>query len=84
MLPTIKRGDNVLVLCWFFKVEKGDLVAVHISLSKKEGRDMIKRVKAIKGEEVFVLGDNEKVSIDSRSFGWINKKDIIGRVIFQS
>lgn len=77
MTPTLKRGDNVLVLCWFFKIEKGDLVAI-----KKEARDMVKRVKAIKGDEAFVLGDNEKVSLDSRSFGWINKKDILGKVIW--
>lgn len=77
MLPTLKRGDNVLVLCWFFKLEKGDLVAV-----KKQGRDMIKRVKALKEGEVFVLGDNEKVSIDSREFGWIKKEEVIGKVIW--
>lgn len=77
MLPALKRGDNVLVLCWFFNLEKGDLVSV-----KKQGKDLIKRVKTIKESEIFVLGDNEKVSLDSRSFGWINKKEIIGKVIW--
>lgn len=77
MRPTLKRGDNVLVLCWFFKLEIGDLVAI-----KKDGREMIKRVKAIREQEIFVLGDNEKVSLDSRNFGWINKKEMIGKVIW--
>lgn len=77
MLPKLKPGQDVLVLCWFFKIEKGDLVAI-----KKQGKDMIKRVKAIKESEIFVLGDNEKVSLDSRNFGWIENSEIIGKVIW--
>lgn len=77
MLPTLKQGTDVLIFCWFFKIEKGDLVAL-----EKEGRMMVKRVKALRENEVFVLGDNEKVSIDSRSFGWINRKEILGKVIW--
>ncbi len=77
MLPTLKRGDNILVLCWFFKLEKGDLVAI-----KKDKREMIKRVKAIKEGKIFVLGDNEKISLDSRNFGWIEKSEVIGKVIW--
>lgn len=77
MLPTLKRGQDILVLCWFYKLEKGDLVAV-----KKDAKDMIKRIKAIKEEEIFVLGDNEKVSLDSREFGWVKKEEIIGKVIW--
>ena len=77
MLPTLKSGDDVLVLCWFFKLEIGDLVAI-----KKEGKEMIKRIKSIKGKEIFVLGDNKKESTDSRELGPIKINQIIGKVIW--
>ena len=77
MLPTLKRGDDVLVLCWFFKLKVGDLVAI-----KKDGRRMVKRVKNMEKDRIFAVGDNEKVSIDSREFGWIKKEEIIGKVIW--
>lgn len=77
MLPTLKPGQDVLVLCWLYKLKKGDLVAI-----KKSNRDIIKRVQAIKNGKVFVLGDNDKVSLDSRNFGWVDKSAVIGKVIW--
>lgn len=87
MLPTLKPGQDILVLCWFFKLKLGDLVAF-----KKDGKEMIKRIQktddspgeasAKRGRRIFVIGDNERESTDSRNFGWIDKKDIIGKVIW--
>ena len=42
---------------------------------------MIKIIKEIKDDKIFVIGTHNN-SIDSRNFGYINKKDIIGKVIF--
>lgn len=35
-------------------------------------------------DEYFVLGDNRRVSADSRSWGEVPKSDIIGRVLFRA
>lgn len=88
MLPTLKPGQDILVLCWFYKPKAGDIVAIKVN-----GKEMVKRVRHMSsgplrlvGDEAsrgtFVQGDNEKESTDSRNFGWINKKDIIGKVIW--
>lgn len=77
MLPTLKRGQDVLVLCWFFKLKIGDLVAF-----KKNNKEMIKRVQKVLDREVIVQGDNQKISTDSRKFGPIKKEQIIGKVIW--
>jgi len=48
----------------------------------EESKFLIKRISKIDGEKYFVSGDNKKDSMDSRRFGWILKKDIIGKVIY--
>ena len=77
MLPTLKPNQDILVWCWFYTPKKGDLVAF-----KKQGKEMIKRIQKVRGREYFVIGDNKKESTDSRNFGWINKSEIIGKVIW--
>lgn len=77
MLPTLKEGQDVLVLCWFFKLKVGDIVAIEV-----HGKKMVKRIHYIRGREVIVIGDNKKESTDSRKFGPIKKEQIIGKVIW--
>lgn len=78
MLPTLKPGQDVLVLTWFINPKIGDMVSVKVN-----GKDMVKRVRQMSSDQgIFVIGDNEKESTDSRKFGWINRLQIIGKVIW--
>jgi len=47
---------------------------------------LIKRITKIDpsadGEKYFVRGDNEKDSVDSRRFGRIERKEIVGKVVY--
>lgn len=80
MAPTFKENDIVLVnrLSYFLNRPKiGDLIVL------KQRKHIIKRIKRIKNDKYFVVGDNRKESTDSREFGWVSKKDILGKVIFK-
>ena len=77
----------------FRKPVKGDVVIVK---NLKLGGYDIKRISAIPGDEIsditsgkhyklskdqyFILGDNSKISLDSRNYGPINLNQIIGIV----
>lgn len=81
MLPAFRDGDEVLVvpLGWEKRpFSPGDVIIAHHPL--KDMR-MIKRVDAILADgRLFLLGDNRAESSDSRAFGAISLKLVIGRV----
>ncbi len=74
MEPSLKDGTEVLVSGLFLNLKIEDVVAF-----KFDKKMILKRVKEIKNGKVLVQGDNKK---DSKEFGWIEKKDILGRVVF--
>lgn len=79
MEPTIHQGEKVLVAKqWLFPITPESIVILHHPQSR---RVLLKRVKEIKGKKVFVIGDNMQESTDSRDFGWIEKRNIMGKVI---
>lgn len=39
--------------------------------------------RLLAGDEYFVLGDNRRVSVDSRSFGPVHRDEIVGRVVYR-
>ncbi len=82
MLPTLKPGQDILCFNWtygFSKPKIGDVVVVKIS-----GRVIIKRIQSCNSRQIFVTGDNRGKSTDSRSFGWVEKEDILGKVIWSN
>lgn len=81
MEPTYKEGDAVLVnrLAFLFKKPKiGDVIVLS---NPKKNIIVIKRIYKISSKGYFVVGDNKNESTDSRHFGWIFKKEIIGKVM---
>lgn len=77
MSPFLKSGDMVLV-SKFGKIKSGDVVVFKI-----KDAVYIKRIEKKKEDRYFLIGDNRKESIDSRKLGWMDEKDIIGKVIFK-
>ena len=85
MVPTLLPGDRVLLWRGLGPlrptVEVGDLVAVEDP--REPGRVMVKRVAERHGALIFVRGDNEPASTDSRHFGPVSAAAIQGRVIYR-
>jgi len=79
MSPTLKDDQIILVnrLAYLFEEpHEKDIIAARIN-----GKVLIKRITKIKDKKFFLSGDNKDDSFDSRKFGMIAKKDIIGKVI---
>ena len=85
MVPTLLPGDRVLVWRGLGPlrpaIRVGDLVAVVDP--RQAGRLMVKRVVERSGREVFVRGENDAASTDSRHFGPVRAEAIRGRVVYR-
>lgn len=94
MDPTFKDGDYLIVDELSYKFEgpqKGDVIIFRYPIDPK--KYFIKRIVGLPGEKVevngqelelkqdeyYVLGDNRDKSYDSRAWGAVPKKNIIGR-----
>jgi phage repressor protein C with HTH and peptisase S24 domain len=76
MQPTLSPGTEILVSSLPFLLRspsEGDLIAF-----KDKEEFIIKRIKQVKDGKYLVQGDNPS---DSREYGWIERKRIIGKVI---
>jgi nickel-type superoxide dismutase maturation protease len=78
MRPALAHGDHLLVLR--LRPRIGDVVALH---HPRTGQVILKRVAAIDGDAVTVLGDDADHSTDSRSFGPVPRTSIIGRAVYR-
>ncbi len=77
MEPAIREGSYVLVNCWQRSLSLDDVVVVR----GIGGVMLVKRIKKIGKDGLFLLGDNRNRSIDSRKFGPLGMKSVIGKVI---
>src|SRR6266581_1853828 len=79
MEPAIKNGQTVLVnrLSYLFKQPKiKEIVAF-----KYGGKVLIKRITKRENGKYFLSGDNPNDSMDSRVFGLVAKRAIIGKFV---
>lgn len=79
-MPNLKPGDLVLVetISKLFGTYKEKDIVVF----RKENKILIKKIQNIHDRKYFVVGDNVLESKDSRHFGWVDKKYIIGKVFY--
>ncbi|MBP6005391.1 hypothetical protein KA531_00590 [Candidatus Saccharibacteria bacterium] len=79
MSPSL-RPDR-LVLVQSFLLPRGERLIDRVVVFESPEGLMIKRVKQVEGDRIWVEGDNQALSIDSREFGWIRKQDLTGVLI---
>lgn len=73
MEPNFKDGDYVIAFSYIFnKPNVGDVIVF-----KKEKLLLIKRIQKLENSNTIATGDNSKARFT------VNKKDILGKVIFK-
>ena len=77
MIPTLAPGERLLVR------NDGPIVLGDIVVFDRESQFDVKRVLHIEAEGIFVQGDNDRVSTDSRTYGFIPFDDVVGTVTFR-
>jgi nickel-type superoxide dismutase maturation protease len=90
MVPTLFDGDWLLVH-WrklssrqLRAIErKGFGIIVVVEQESRPGLLQIKRATSVKGDLIWVLGDNPSASTDSRHFGALKHREIIGYLLFR-
>ena len=81
MAPAIRQRDEVVTISYFFSQPKvGDIIIFRQLVPPFV---LCKRIVKIVNSKIWVEGDNKKKSIDSRNFGFIEKKNIIGKIVFK-
>jgi len=93
MLPTLPNGSYAIVdtnLYKLFEINKGNIM-----LFKINQEEVVKKIIGFPNEkieiegneitlaedEVYIIGENPSESIDSRSYGPVKKRQILGKVV---
>jgi phage repressor protein C with HTH and peptisase S24 domain len=77
MVPTLAPGERLLVR-YDGPIVLGDLVVF-----MRAGQIDVKRIERIEVDGIFVLGDNDLVSTDSRNYGLIAHEEVLGTIVMR-
>lgn len=76
MLPTLKPNDRVIISSFFFSHPKVNDIIVF----KLKNKPLVKRIKKIENNKIFIDGDNKEDSLKVRC---ITRSEIIGKVFYK-
>jgi phage repressor protein C with HTH and peptisase S24 domain len=76
MLPTLKPGQIVIGL------RRGSTKPGRLVIVDHGGREIVKRLAKVSKNKLYIVGDNQAHSSDSRHYGWINKNCLLATVIW--
>lgn len=77
MVPSLYAGRIVYATNLYAMLNRGDIIIIW-----HQGIEKIKRIQAIDGDRLYVVGDNQLASTDSRAFGWLDRSVVRGKVIW--
>jgi phage repressor protein C with HTH and peptisase S24 domain len=76
MAPKLRPGQLIIATRVFRRLHAGQVVIV-----EQDKKQLIKRIERIEAGKLFVIGDNLAASIDSRQFGWLDRRAVIAKVL---
>jgi phage repressor protein C with HTH and peptisase S24 domain len=77
MLPLLKPGRMVVGAGRYAVLRPGDVVII-----SHGGLEKIKRIQSISRQHLFLVGDNQERSTDSRKFGWLHVSVVQAKVVW--
>lgn len=81
MLPALAPGDYVIVDYGAYRQAAprlGDVVLLRDPRDPR--REVVKRIRRVASDHVWVEGDNPAASTDSRTYGHVSSENVLGRV----
>jgi nickel-type superoxide dismutase maturation protease len=79
MEPTLMVGDRLLLI----RRAPGPGQVVGLRDPENGQRLLVKRIVSVEGEVVLVEGDNARASRDSRTFGPVDRRAVVGRAVYR-